>query len=109
MEAVSELVLAPFREIVTKSSAARQNAQNNEQMQKVAAGLAKDGEKALKTLEPLCQKNVDEYGVIFVNAVKENRKLTLTHDRKENIANPSCRGNYPALRATQRLALGFGR
>lgn len=87
MEAVSELVLAPFREIVTKSSAARQNAQDNEQMQKAAAGLAKDGEKALKTLEPLCQKNVEEYGVIFVNAVKENRKSKLVRDLRQGIAN----------------------
>lgn len=73
------LVIAPFREIVEKSNVALQNAQDGEDetataMVKAAQNLLKEGERALKRIEPLCTKNYSEYGVNFIDAVKEHGK-----------------------------------
>lgn len=74
MDGVTDLVIAPFSEMVEKGNAAIENAGDNEAMRKAAINLVKDGEKALKRIEPLCQKHVDEFGMNFVNAIKENGK-----------------------------------
>ena len=73
------LVTAPFREIVEKSNVALQNAQDGEDetaaaMVKAAQNLLKEGDRALKRIEPLCTKNYSEYGVNFIDAVKEHGK-----------------------------------
>lgn len=73
------LVIAPFREIVEKGNAALQNAQDVEEdkaadMVKAAQSLLKEGERALKRIEPLCSQNYSEYGVNFIDAVKEHGK-----------------------------------
>ena len=73
------LVTAPFREIVEKGNVALLNAQDAEDddavgMVKAAQNLLKEGDRALKRIEPLCAKNYGEYGVNFIDAVKEHGK-----------------------------------
>jgi hypothetical protein len=73
-EAVGDLVLTPFRDIVTQANVAISNAKDggDEQMLKAAQSLIKEGERALKRIEPLCRKHFDESGSHFVNAIKDN-------------------------------------
>ncbi|KAK7748448.1 hypothetical protein SLS62_008604 [Diatrype stigma] len=84
------LVIAPFREIVEKGSAALQNAQDVEEdkaadMVKAAQSLLKEGERALKRIEPLCSKNYSEYGVNFIDAVKEHDELAQYRSELEDL------------------------
>lgn len=77
---VERLAIAPFREIVEKGNVAIENAPNADEetsplMLKAAQNLVREGERALKRIEPLCTKNFDEYGVNFVDAIKENGKV----------------------------------
>ncbi|KAH8681258.1 hypothetical protein BX600DRAFT_16720 [Xylariales sp. PMI_506] len=74
------LVVAPFREIVEKANVAIENARNADDeaaapMLKAAQSLAKEGERALKRIEPLCSDYYQEYGVNFIDAVKEHDEL----------------------------------
>lgn len=74
---LEHLVLSPFRETVEKARTALRNAEAAEDdatrsMQRAAKGLLGKGERALKKIEPLCERLLDEYGVNFVDAVKEN-------------------------------------
>ncbi len=73
-EDVHGLVLAPFRDIVEKGKEALGNAKDgdSEPMQKAAEKLIKEGERALKKIEPLCKKHLDEYGPNFTDALKTN-------------------------------------
>lgn len=73
IEAIEDLVLAPFRDIVVKGNLAAKNADDggNDEMPKAAQSLVKEGERALKKIEPLCLKKVEEYGISFVDAVKD--------------------------------------
>ncbi|ORY65486.1 uncharacterized protein BCR38DRAFT_484903 [Pseudomassariella vexata] len=76
-EEVERLVVAPFREIVEKANQAIVNAGDADEhvsapMLKAAQNLAKEGERALKKIEPLCKKNNDDYGSNFVDAIKEH-------------------------------------
>ncbi len=80
---VERLAVAPFREIVEKGSVAIDNAPSADEetsplMLKAAQSLVREGERALKRIEPLCAKNFDEYGVNFVDAIKENGKTIYT-------------------------------
>ncbi|KAI0176083.1 hypothetical protein GGR52DRAFT_571057 [Hypoxylon sp. FL1284] len=82
---VERLAVAPFREIVEKGNAAIGNAPNADQetsplMLKAAQNLVREGERAMKRIEPLCTKNYDEYGVNFVDAIKENGKAIYATD-----------------------------
>lgn len=72
MDVVTELVIAPFRDIVEKGKTAADNAGDSQPMLKAAQALTKEGERALKRIEPLCKKHLDEYGSGFVDALKEN-------------------------------------
>lgn len=75
-EDVHILVLVPFRDIVEKANLAIQNADDADpphaEMRKAAQTLVKEGERALKKIQPICKKHLDEYGQNFVNALKEN-------------------------------------
>lgn len=76
---VERLVVAAFKEIVDKANVAVENAKEADEdvapsMLKAAQALAKEGERALKRIEPICQKNYKDYGASFVDAVKENGK-----------------------------------
>lgn len=74
MEVVIELVLSPFRDIVEKAQAAINNAGDSVPMLKAAQTLLKEGERALKRIEPICQKHLAEYGPGFVDILRENGK-----------------------------------
>lgn len=71
---VDDLVLAPFRDIVAHGEAAIRNAENSgdDEMFKAAQVLMKEGERALKKIEPVCRKGHDEYGSNFVDALIDN-------------------------------------
>jgi hypothetical protein len=78
------LVIAPFRDIIEKGNAAIANAQDADNdksapMLKAAQSLVKEGERALKRIEPLCTKNFDEYGLNFIDAVKEHGERACSH------------------------------
>jgi hypothetical protein len=76
MEVVDDLVLIPFREIVEKGRTAVENAGAAQPMLKASNALVREGERALKRIEPLCKRHLDEFGGNFVHALKENGKST---------------------------------
>ncbi|RYP12722.1 hypothetical protein DL767_011145 [Monosporascus sp. MG133] len=87
---VERLVIAPFREIVEKGNVALENAQNAEDekvasMLKAAQSLVKEGDRALKRIEPLCTNNYSEYGTNFINAVKEHDELAQYRSELEEL------------------------
>ncbi|KAI8962159.1 hypothetical protein F5Y11DRAFT_198668 [Daldinia sp. FL1419] len=87
---VDRLAVAPFREIVEKGNTAIENAQNADEetsplMLKTAQNLVREGERALKRIEPLCTKNFDEYGVNFVDAIKENDEIAQFRSELEDL------------------------
>ncbi|KAI1163322.1 hypothetical protein F5B18DRAFT_325332 [Nemania serpens] len=76
-EEVERLVLANFREIVEKGKTAIENVESaGDQapapMLKAAQNLVREGEKALKKIEPVSTNYYEEYGSNFIDAVKEN-------------------------------------
>lgn len=75
MDDVENLVIKPFQELVNVGNTAVENAGDFLPMLKAAQNLTKEGERALKRLQPICKKNFDEYGRAFVNEVRENGKL----------------------------------
>ena len=77
---VQGLVLAPFHDVVDKARTAMENAKAEDSgvMQKAAEKLVKEGERALKKLEPLCKKHLDEYGTSFTDVLKENGQYYFT-------------------------------
>ncbi|RYP91829.1 hypothetical protein DL770_002085 [Monosporascus sp. CRB-9-2] len=87
---VERLVIAPFREIVEKGNVALENAQKAEDekaasMLKAAQSLVKEGDRALKRIEPLCTNNYSEYGTNFINAVKEHDELAQYRSELEDL------------------------
>ena len=80
-EAVNDLVVAPFRDLVEKASTALKNAgaddgTDTEPMQKAAKSLMKEGERGLKRIEPLCRSHAQEFGSAFVRALKEDSRFS---------------------------------
>lgn len=75
METIVDLILTPFRDIVDKGRTAIQNAGDTQPMLKASQALLKEGERALKKIEPLCKKHFDDYGPAFLEAVKDNGKF----------------------------------
>ncbi|RGP78572.1 hypothetical protein FLONG3_3297 [Fusarium longipes] len=75
MDDVVDLVIGPFRDIVDKGREAIENAGDNKTMLKASQSLIKEGERALKKIEPLCRKHLDEYGSNFLDALKENDEI----------------------------------
>ena len=75
MDLVDDLVLTPFKEIVDKAGTAVENAgDENVDMLKASQSLLKEGQRALKRIEPLCKKQFEEYGTNFTDTLKENGK-----------------------------------
>ncbi|KAF7562489.1 hypothetical protein G7046_g1630 [Stylonectria norvegica] len=75
MDDIADLVLTPFREIVEKGRTAVENAGDTQPMLKTSQNLFKEGTRALKRIEPLCKKHLDEYGSNFLDALKENDEI----------------------------------
>lgn len=81
-EEVERLVLAQFREIVEKGKTAIGNVESaGDQapapMLKAAQNLVREGERALKKIEPISTGAYEEYGINFINAIKENGTFPL--------------------------------
>lgn len=76
------LILGPFREVAERGKEAITNAQDvhdddaeNERakyMLKAAQAVAKEGERALKRLQPLWDGQVGKYGATFTDALIQN-------------------------------------
>lgn len=73
---IGDLVLAPFRDIVAQGRTASGNADeaHNDGMRTAARNLVREGERALKRLEPLCRKKYEDFGAAFVNSLKDDGK-----------------------------------
>lgn len=75
-----ELIIAPFREVVDRSKEAIEHAEkaqsdNSElavQMMKSAQLVFREGERALKRVQPLWGSQVDKHGDSFKDAVGDN-------------------------------------
>lgn len=72
MDIAADLVLTPFKEIVEKGKTAVENAGDTQPMLKTSQSLVKEGERALRKIEPCCKRMADEFGANFVAALKEN-------------------------------------
>lgn len=75
------LILGPFREVVERGKEAIANAQDIDDdagsegakyMLKAAQAVAKEGERALKRLQPLWDGQVGKYGDVFTDALSQN-------------------------------------
>ncbi|KAI0404343.1 hypothetical protein F4802DRAFT_252251 [Xylaria palmicola] len=89
-EEVERLVLSQFREIVEKGKTAIENVESaGDQapapMLKAAQNLVKEGEKALKKIEPVSTANYEEYGSNLVNAIKENDDIAQFRSELEDL------------------------
>lgn len=71
---ISDLVLAPFKDIVAQGNTAINNAvdSGDDDMLRAAQVLVREGERALKKIEPVCQQSYEEYGPNFVNALMDD-------------------------------------
>ena len=76
MDDIQDLVVTPFRDIVEKGKTAVETAGDDKPMLKAAQSLVKEGERALKRIEPLCRKHLEEYGSNFLDALKENGEIS---------------------------------
>lgn len=75
------LILGPFREVAERGKEAIANAQDIDDdagnegakyMLKAAQTVAKEGERALKRLQPLWDGQVGKYGDAFTDALSQN-------------------------------------
>ncbi|TGJ84481.1 hypothetical protein E0Z10_g4267 [Xylaria hypoxylon] len=89
-EEVERLVLAQFREIIEKGKTAIENVESaGDQapapMLKAAQNLVKEGERALKKIEPVSTANYEEYGSNFIDAIKENDGIAQSRSELEDL------------------------
>jgi hypothetical protein len=82
---VEELIIHPFRELVEKGNEAVDNAaaaegedaELSKRMAKAAKAVVKEGERALKKLQPLWDSQVEKYGDSFKKSMSQNGMSTL--------------------------------
>ncbi|KXJ95405.1 hypothetical protein Micbo1qcDRAFT_157326 [Microdochium bolleyi] len=89
-EEVERLITAPFREIVEKGGIAVENSKDaaddvGRAMARAAQGLIKEGDRALKKMEPLCESHLADYGANFVIAIKESDDISQFRYELENL------------------------
>ncbi|KAH8896602.1 hypothetical protein GQ53DRAFT_743241 [Thozetella sp. PMI_491] len=80
---IEELVIAPFREVVERGKEALANAEaavdDNEDaakaMEKAAKAVVREGERALKRLQPLWDSQVEKYGDTFKTTMSKNEDI----------------------------------
>lgn len=104
---VQHLVLAPFYDVAAKGKVAVGNAKaaGSPSMLKAAQSLLNNGERALKKIEPVCRRQLEECGVNFVDALKENGG----YSRPELVSDLTAfRRDFQLSRAAQRLVVGLG-
>lgn len=74
------LILGPFKEAIERGreavanaeKAGDEDAENSKLMLKAAQGVLREGERALKRLQPLWDSQVEKYGDAFKNGVGQN-------------------------------------
>jgi hypothetical protein len=80
-EVVEALVLSPFREIVAKGRAASESARvaaadssasEAKELGRAARSLEREGQRAVQKIEPLCIKQLESCGQIFIDALKDD-------------------------------------
>lgn len=89
---VEELIITPFREVVERGKEAVANAeeaQNDDpeqakQMMKSAMAITKEGERALKRLQPLWDSQVEKHGDTFKDIIADNGK-SFSSDTEPNM------------------------
>lgn len=77
---VEELIITPFQEVVERGQDAVTNAQAAEdddpematQMARAAQALVKEGDRALKRLQPIWDAHVDKFGDAFKDAIRDS-------------------------------------
>ncbi|KAL1853668.1 hypothetical protein Daus18300_011704 [Diaporthe australafricana] len=75
-----ELILSPFHEVVDRGneavanaqSAAEEDAELSQLMAKAGVAVVREGERALKRLQPLWDGQVDKYGDAFKDSLSQN-------------------------------------
>ncbi|GJC84744.1 hypothetical protein ColLi_07582 [Colletotrichum liriopes] len=80
---IEELIILPFREVVERGKEATTNAeeaQNEDpeqakQMMKFATMITKEGERALKRLQPLWDNQVEKHGDMFKEIIADNDEI----------------------------------
>ncbi|GKT96573.1 SH3 domain-containing protein [Colletotrichum tofieldiae] len=86
---VEELIILPFREVVERGKEATTNAeeaQNEDpeqakQMMKFATMITKEGERALKRLQPLWDNQVEKHGDMFKEIIADNVRRGTSRDQ----------------------------
>lgn len=74
------LILGPFKEVIERGKEAVANAggagdedvEHSKLMLKAAQGVVREGERALKRLQPLWDSQVEKYGEAFKTGVSQN-------------------------------------
>lgn len=82
-----DIMLGPFREVAERGQEAVANAhdiydEDNESalhMLKAAQAVTKEGQRALKRLQPLWDSQVDKYGVAFTSALSGDGMYSSIH------------------------------
>ena len=75
---VEELFIQPFREIVDRGRQAVEYADDDDDperakvLAKAGQSIVKEGERALKKIQPLWDKQVSEHGDTFREAIRKN-------------------------------------
>ena len=85
---IEDLIIAPFREVVKRGNEALANAQADADedaapaMEKAAKALVREGDRALKRLQPLWDSQVEKHGDIFRDTMSKNSKWHGSDQRK---------------------------
>ena len=77
MDELNELILSPFKELVDRGKETVENAEGSEDMAKAGKNLAREGERAVSRLEPVCTNKFNEYQPAFVASLKSNSECHL--------------------------------
>lgn len=110
-ESIRDLILAPFRDLVAQGRVAGANADkaNKVDMRTMAQSLVKEGERALRRLESLCQKKYEDFGAVFVNALKDDGEprcnISLAQSSILARTDKGFRRNFATCRVLERPAL----
>ncbi|KXH58786.1 hypothetical protein CSAL01_11450 [Colletotrichum salicis] len=80
---IEELILAPFREVVERGEESARNANEaqdedpatSREMTKSASTITKEGQRALKRLQPLWNSQFEKHGDVFKDTIAENDDL----------------------------------
>ncbi|OLN95661.1 hypothetical protein CCHL11_04904 [Colletotrichum chlorophyti] len=75
MDVIDDLVTGVFKEVIEKASLAVENAADNRDMLSESQKLVKGAERVLKIIEPLCSRHLEEYGVKFTDALKDDNDI----------------------------------